>query len=208
MRYLTKSMTSETTSTRLTQQLAFIAEIDKLKDILRRSLVGGSRRNENSAEHSWHLALMAVTLLEYSVEPEIDRLRILQLLLVHDIVEIDAGDTFCYDVAGNESKAEREQKAADRIFNLLPLDQALQFRQFWDEFEAGITKESRLAQGLDRLQAVLQNLRTGGASWHQHGVTKAQVLERNQRIAEMMPEIWKVIRGQIDCAEKEGAFGN
>jgi putative hydrolase of HD superfamily len=199
-------MTSQTTSHRLAQQLAFIAEIDKLKDILRRSLVGGSRRNENSAEHSWHLAMMAITLLEYSSEPEINRLHILQLLLVHDIVEIDAGDTFCYDVAGNASKAEREQKAADRIFNLLPPDQAAQLRQLWNEFEAGITKESRMAQGLDRLQPVLQNLRTGGISWRQHGVTKAQVLERNQRIAETMPEIWEVVRREIDVADKQGAF--
>jgi putative hydrolase of HD superfamily len=200
-------MSINTGSNRLAQQLGFIAEIDKLKDILRRSLVGGSRRNENSAEHSWHLAIMAITLLEYSSEADIDRLHILRLLLIHDIVEIDAGDTFCYDLAGNESKAEREQKAADRIFNLLPPDQATQLRQLWDEFEAGLTKESRLAQGLDRLQPILQNLRTGGISWQRHSVTKAQVLERNRRVAETMPEVWEIVRQQIELAEEQGFFG-
>jgi putative hydrolase of HD superfamily len=200
-------MSINTGSNRLAQQLGFIAEIDKLKDILRRSLVGGSRRNENSAEHSWHLAIMAITLLEYSSEADIDRLHILRLLLIHDIVEIDAGDTFCYDLVGNESKAEREQKAADRIFNLLPPDQATQLRQLWDEFEAGLTKESRLAQGLDRLQPILQNLRTGGISWQRHSVTKAQVLERNRRVAETMPEVWEIVRQQIELAEEQGFFG-
>jgi putative hydrolases of HD superfamily len=162
---------------RLARQLTFVAEIDKLKDVLRRNFVSGSRRNENSAEHSWHLALMALVLLEHFTEPGIDSFQILKLVLVHDIVEIAAGDTVGYDAAGHVTKADREKKAADRIFNLLPSDQSLQFRQLWDEFEAGRTKEAQLAQGLDRAQAVLQSLHTGGVGWRQHKVTKAQILE-------------------------------
>ena len=123
---------------------------------------------------------MALVLLEHCAEPGMDRLQILKLVLVHDIVEIDAGDTFGYDAAGHVTKADREKKAADRIFNLLPSDQALQFRQLWDEFEAGRTKEARLAQGLDRAQAVLQSLHTDGVGWRQHKVTKAQILEYQQ----------------------------
>jgi 5'-deoxynucleotidase YfbR-like HD superfamily hydrolase len=187
---------------RLAHQLTFVAEIDKLKDVLRRNFVGGSRRNENSAEHSWHLAVMALVLLEDCAEPGLDRLHILKLVLLHDIVEIDAGDTFGYDAAGHVTKAAREKKAADRIFNLLPSDQALQFRQLWDEFEAGRTKEARLAQGLDRAQAVLQSLHTGGIGWRQHKVTKAQILEYNQPIATALPAVWEVLRQQIDQIHK------
>ena len=191
---------------RLAQQLAFLAEIDKLKDVLRRNFVGGSRRNENSAEHSWHLALMALVLLEHGTEPDMDLLQILKLVLVHDIVEIDAGDTFGYDAAGDVTKADREKKAADRIFNLLPSDQALQFRQLWDEFEAGRTKEARLAQGLDRAQAVLQSLHTDGVGWRHHKVTKTQILEYNKPIATTMPAVWEVVRQQIDHLEEQAPW--
>ncbi len=137
-------LTNPNPASRLERQLEFVAELDKLKNILRRSLVGGSGRNENSAEHSWHLALMAFALLEHSVQPGLDRGRVVQLLLVHDIVEIDAGDTYCYDIAGNATKEAREQKAADRIFRLLPDDQAVELRALWDEFESGVTAESRM----------------------------------------------------------------
>jgi putative hydrolase of HD superfamily len=191
---------------RLNQQLAFLAELDKLKDILRRSLVGGTRRNENSAEHSWHLAMMSLVLMEHVQPATVNQLRVLKMLLVHDIVEIDAGDTFCYDVAGNVTKAEREQAAALRIFGLLPPDQMREMRALWDEFEAGETLESKWAQGLDRLQPILQNLRTSGASWGQHHVTKAQVLERNKKIGDTMPELWAALVRQIDLAEAQGFF--
>jgi len=195
------------TQTRLGQQLAFLAELDKLKEVLRRSLVTGSRRHENSAEHSWHLAMMALVLLEQVRGPEVDLLRALKMLLVHDIVEIDAGDTFCYDVAANVSKADREVAAAERIFALLPTEQADELRGLWEEFETGATPEAKWAQGLDRLQPILQNLRTDGASWRAHGVTKAQVLARNEKIGETMPEIWAALREQLDLAEKQGYFG-
>ncbi len=151
---------------------------------------------------------MALLLFEHMEAPQLDLLRILKMVLIHDIVEIDAGDTYCYDEAGNASKAEREQLAAQRIFPLLPKDHAADFRALWDEFEAGSTAESNAAQALDRLQPVLQNLQTHGVSWRKHGVTKAQVLERNQRIGDSMPGVWKEIRHQIDLAEVAGYFSN
>ncbi len=191
---------------RLSQQIAFLAEIDKLKDILRRSLVAGTGRRENSAEHSWHLALMALVLMEHSSTPDINQVRVLKMLLVHDVVEIDAGDTFCYDLTGNVTKAEREIAAATRIFALLPADQATEVRELWDEFEAGITPEARLAQAFDRLQPVLQNLRTEGHSWRKHGVTKDQVLVHNRKIGEMLPEIWAAVARQIELADQQGLF--
>jgi putative hydrolase of HD superfamily len=183
---------------RLGRQLVFVAELDRLKDVLRRSLVTGSERRENSAEHSWHLAMMALVLIEHASVPELDQVRVIKMLLVHDVVEIDAGDTFCYDTAGYATKAERELAAAARIFSLLPEDQAAEVRALWDEFEAGVTAESRLAQAIDRLQPVLQNLRTGGASWRTHGVTHAQVLERNRQIGEMLPEVWAGVQRALD----------
>jgi putative hydrolase of HD superfamily len=193
---------------RLEQQLRFLAEIDKLKDILRRSLVTGTLRQENSAEHSWHLALMVPVLIEHAELHSVDVLRVLKMILIHDLVEIDAGDTFCYDVAGNATKAEREQRAAQRIFPLLPQDQAHELRILWDEFEAGLTGEAKLAQALDRLHPILQNLQTGGTSWRKHGVTKVQVLERNQKIGEVMPSVWNEIRRQIDQAEAQCFFSS
>jgi putative hydrolase of HD superfamily len=190
---------------RLGNQLAFLAEIDRLKDVLRRSLVAGSGRRENSAEHSWHLAMMLLVLGEDpSPLGPVDRERVLKMVLVHDLVEIDADDTFCYDAAGNATKAARELAAAERIFQLLPADQAAQMRAWWDEFEAGVTPEAKLAQALDRLQPILQNLRTEGRSWREHGVTKAQVLDRNRKIGEAWPEIWQELLPQIEEAERRG----
>lgn len=191
---------------RLSRQIAFLAEIDKLKDILRRSLVAGTGRRENSAEHSWHLAMMALVLMEHASVPGINQVRVLKMLLVHDVVEIDAGDTFCYDAAGNATKAEREMAAARRIFALLPLDQAAEVRELWDEFELGVTPESRLAQAFDRLQPVLQNLRTDGASWRKHGVTKEQVLAQNRKIGDVLPEIWAGLSRQVEEAFERGGF--
>ena len=128
------------------------------------------------------------------------------MVLIHDIVEIDAGDTFVYDTAGNESKAQREQAAARRLFGLLPSDQALEFHRLWEEFEAGATPEARLTQALDRLQAVLQNLETNGASWRRNGITKAQVIAFNQKIGESLPTVWQEILGRLENAEAQGYF--
>ncbi len=191
----------------LGQQLAFLAELDQLKNILRQSVVAATQRNENSAEHSWHLAMLAVVLAEHA-PAGINHPRVLKMLLIHDIVEIDAGDTFLYDTQGQSLKAEKEKAAATRIFRLLPPAQGKALREMWDEFEAETTREAKWAQGLDRMQALLQNLRTQGAAWKRHGITKSQVLARNQKIGVTMPAVWKALVGQIDWAESQGYFRN
>jgi putative hydrolases of HD superfamily len=186
---------------RLEQQLQFIIEIDKLKQIVRQTaLVGGSRR-ENSAEHSWHLAVMALTLAEYACHG-VDLPHVVKLLLVHDLVEIDAGDTFCYDVQASGSKAERELAAAERIFGLLPEDQGRALRALWDEFEASATPEARFANALDRLQPLLHNLHNGGGTWRAHGITRDAVLRRMAPIETGTPELWPYVLRVIEesCA--------
>ena len=147
---------------RFEQQLRFIVEIDRLKNVLRRTLLTDASRRENSAEHSWHIALMAPLLAEHACEP-VNVERVMRMLLVHDIVEIDAGDTFAYDANGNADKAERERRAADRLYGLLPDDQARELRAAWEEFEAAESAEARFAHALDRLQPLLQNLQIGRA---------------------------------------------
>ncbi|MAS35713.1 MAG: phosphohydrolase [Anaerolineaceae bacterium] len=168
-------------SERLQQQLAFIAEIDKLKSVLRRNyLVGGARR-ENTGEHSWHVALAAIILSEYTDEPiELD--HVIKLLLVHDIVEIDAGDTFAYDVAGHDTKDEREQQAADRLFGLLPDDQRSELRALWDEFEALETPNARFARAVDMFMPMFHNVNSEGRGWRDNGVTSDQVFDRQKQI--------------------------
>lgn len=188
---------------RLLQQIAFVAEVDKLKDVLRRSLVTATQRPENSAEHSWHLALLAIVLEEYAAEP-VDLIQVLRMLLVHDLVEIDAGDTYAYDVAGNEGRAEREEQAAERIFGLLPTEQREELRELWDEFEAASTPESRYANALDRLQPLLQNARAGGVTWQQHGVCRAQVLARMEPVRTAMPGLWPTVIEIIETGCREG----
>ncbi len=162
---------------RLVEQIAFILEVEKLKTILRRTLLLDRSRVENDAEHTWQLALMAAVLAEHSREP-VDLLRVLKMLLIHDIVEIDAGDTFAYDPIAQASQVERELKAADRIFALLPSDQASEFRALWDEFEAKVTADARFANAMDRLQPLLHNFFTDGGTWHTGGVTSASVVRR------------------------------
>ncbi len=142
-------------SARLAAQLGFLIESEKLKEVLRRSSPVGMSRRENSAEHSWTLALMAMTLAEHA-NAAVDLGRVLRMLLLHDLVEIDAGDTFCYDAAGNATKAERECRAAERIFGLLPEDQAREFRELWEEFEEGTSAEAAFANAVDRLMPLIQ----------------------------------------------------
>lgn len=162
---------------RLMEQLAFILEVEKLKTVLRRTPLLDRSRVENDAEHTWQLALMAMVLSEHSREP-VDLLRVIKMLLIHDIVEIDAGDTFAYDSVGRMSQVERELKAADRIFAILPKDQARQFRALWDEFELKATSESRFANAMDRMQPLLHNFFTEGGTWSTKGVTSADVDRR------------------------------
>ncbi|MBN1605601.1 MAG: HD domain-containing protein [Polyangiaceae bacterium] len=192
---------------RLERQLEFLREADKLKSILRRSRVSFADRRENDAEHSWHLALMVMTLVEYA-EPGIDLLRTLQMALVHDIVEIDAGDTIAYASAAEQAaQAEREQAAAERLFGLLPPDQGARIRALFDEFEARRTPEARFARALDRAQAILQNLHTAGAAWQQSGVTVTMVRELNQpTILAASAALWEHIDGRLAEAEARGWF--
>jgi len=166
---------------RLSQQIAFILEVEKLKTVLRRTLLLDRSRVENDAEHTWQLALMAMVLSEHSRE-KVELVRVLKMLLIHDIVEIDAGDTFAYDTVLAASQAERELKAAERIFALLPEDQAKEFRALWDEFEAKASAESRFANAMDRLQPLLHNFFTEGGTWSAGGITAANVERRMQPI--------------------------
>lgn len=197
-------MSGDGAPTRLASQLAFLIELDKLKTVLRRTTLVDRSRPENTAEHSWHIAVAAVLLEEHAVERGVDLLRVIKMLLVHDVVEIDAGDTFCYDVEANLDKLEREQRAAVRLFGLLPADQATELRELWDEFEAGATPEARYAAALDRLQPVLQNLHTEGHSWRAHGVCRSQVVHRNRRIGDAAPEIWEHLLARLDEAVERG----
>jgi len=188
---------------RLEKQIGFIVEVDKLKQVLRQSYLTDRTRKENDAEHSWHLALMTVLLFEYG-QDGIDVLRVVKMVLVHDVVEIDAGDTFAYDKQGHETKAEREGMAADRIFNLLPADAAEEVFELWNEFELRQTPEARFAAALDRFQPILLNYHSGGKTWKDHGITVNQVLDRNRHMGEGAPELWAYAKRLIDQAVEKG----
>lgn len=188
---------------RLLKQIEFIVEIDKLKRILRQNVVIDTLRRENDAEHSWHLAMMAIILSEYAAE-EIDLLRVIKMVLIHDLVEIDAGDTFCYDEKAHEDKAFREQKAADRLFNILPQDQAKEILGLWQEFEEMKTPEARFAACLDRVQPLILNYHTNGHTWQKPGITSEKVLKRNGVLEENAPILWEFAKEVIDESIKKG----
>lgn len=188
---------------RLTAQLTFIAEIDRLKGVLRQTRALAGERHENSAEHSWHLALMALTLAEHADEP-VDLERVVRMVLVHDLVEIEAGDTFVYDTAARDAQAASEAAAAERLFGLLPPDQAAEFRALWDDFESFASPESRYAKALDRLNPILLNLASGGLAWLDHGVTLEQALAVNRPIAEASATLWEVAQAALREAERRG----
>ncbi|MGD8519718.1 MAG: HD domain-containing protein [Desulfobacterales bacterium] len=189
---------------RFKKQIEFILEADKLKHTLRRTILMDRSRRENSAEHSWHIALTVFVLSEYAKDKNIDFFRVLIMLLVHDLVEIDAGDTYCYDDRGRGGQAQREEIAADRIFNMLPEDQAMFLRGLWDEFEARTTAESRFANALDRLQPFLHNYFTEGQTWQEHDVKSSQVVTRMQPVEDGSPFLWKYVRARIDDAVAKG----
>jgi putative hydrolase of HD superfamily len=188
---------------RFERQIRFVLEIDKLKTIVRRTYLLNSDRSENTAEHSWHLAMMAILLAEHANEP-VDVARVVKMVLIHDIVEIDAGDTYFYDSAAELDKAERERAAADRIFGILPRDQAQELRELWEEFEARRTPEARFALALDRFIPQLHNYHTLGRSWAEHGITAEQVLERNACMAEGSAKLWECARSLLDDAIAKG----
>ena len=185
----------------LSRQIAFIVEADRLKTIIRRTPLTDNSRLENSAEHSWHLAVAAIALREHA-PPSTDLVRVLEMVAIHDLVEIDAGDTFAYDAAAHHDKADRERLAAERIFGLLPMEQGHRLHALWEEFEAAETPEAHYANALDRFQAFLQNMRSGGGSWATHGVTRAQVLARMAPIETKLPGVWPFVIEVIDrfCA--------
>lgn len=189
---------------RLKKQMEFIIEVDKLKDIIRQTNLTNGERKENDAEHSWHLALMAVFLSEYAKEP-VDVLQVIKMVLIHDLVEIDAGDTYLYDEAGNGTKAAREQKAAERIFNILPGDQAEELFQLWQEFEDRKTPESKFANTLDRIQPVLLNDATEGRAWREHDVCIDQIMSKNEYTSQGSDALWAYIQ---EVFEKNIENGN
>ena len=190
--------------TRLEQQLAFIIEIDKVKNVFRQTFLADKNRKENDAEHSWHIAIMAFLLKEYAKE-EVDVLKVMTMVLIHDLVEIDAGDTYAYDTAGVATKREREIKAANRIFGMLPEDQGNYFRALWDEFEEYETADAIYALLLDNLQPLLLNDAAEGISWKEHGVKKSQIYKRNEKIEETSKVIWNKMQ---ELVEKNIVCGN
>lgn len=174
---------------RLARQLEFLVEIDRLKGVLRQTLLCDQSRHENSAEHSWHLAMCGMILAEHAGH-SVNVGRVIRMVLVHDLVEVDAGDTFAYDAAANADREQREQRAADRVFGLLPAEQAAELRALWEEFEAGESPDARFAVALDRLQPLLNNHHSAGGSWRAHRVTREQVLRRMRPIESALPSLW------------------
>ena len=192
------------TPARLQSQIQFLLEADRLKSVARRTYLGDQSRRENSAEHSWHLALGVLLLREYG--GDVDVFRALQMAILHDLVEIDAGDTFVYDDANMELKAEREKAAAERIFGLLPEDQNAEFRAVWEEFERGESAEAKFALAIDRLWPILMNYATQGRAWNEHGVSAQWVRDYNLASTGGAPEIQRFIRELLDLASENGVF--
>lgn len=189
---------------RLEKQLALIIELDQLKSVLRRTRVkSADRRLENSGEHSWHVALMAVLMQEHANAP-IDIARVMKMLLIHDVVEIDAGDTFVYDVAASKEQEEKELKAAERLFGMLPSDQGDELLALWKEFEAAQSDDAKYAKALDRLIPMLLNYHNDGQSWKEHGVTREQALTINKRIESGSVTLWGKAKELIEEATEKG----
>lgn len=192
-------------SKRFRQQMEFLLEVDKAKSIFRQTYISDSSRKENDAEHSWHLAVMAFILSEYA-ESGTDIARVMKMTLMHDVVEIYAGDTYCYDDKGNADKAERELAAADKIYALLPDDQREEYKALWLEFEEGKTPEAKFANMLDRLQPTMLNYATEGISWKEHGIGREDVLKRNESLINGPIEFSQYLTDLIIKAIDNGYF--
>ena len=188
---------------KLQKQIEFAIEIDKMKQILRRNLIADGSKREDDAAHSWHLAVMAMLLEEYSAE-KIDVNRVIKIALVHDLVEVYAGDTFAYDSKGYEDKEEREREAAAKLFGMLESEQGMQIRSLWDEFEEGETAEAKYANAIDRIQPLLLNYLTDGHTWKMGGVSSAQVYKRMDIIRTATPELWNIVEGVIKNSIEKG----
>lgn len=190
-------------SNKIKNQIAFIIEIDEMKRILRMNLHADGSRRENDAEHSWHLAVMAMLLEEYCAD-KVDIGRVIKIALVHDLVEVYAGDTFAYDSKGYEDKEEREKQSADKLFGMLEPEQGAYFRALWDEFEAKETPEARYANAVDRLQPLLLNYLTDGHTWKLGDVHAPQILKRMDIIRTATPELWHIVEGIIETSIEKG----
>lgn len=190
-------------TTNLLKQIDFIKEIDKLKYIQRKTKLFNSDRNENDAEHSWHLAMMTIVLAEHSDKP-IDVLKVLKMVLIHDIVEIDAGDTFIYDTQKNHTNTEEELLAAKRIFGLLPPEQAEEFIAIWQEFEEGKTDEAKFAKSMDRLEPLLQNTSNNGGTWKEFNVPFQKVYDKKKAIKEGSATIWEYAENLLNENVEKG----
>jgi putative hydrolase of HD superfamily len=191
-------------SERFKRQVEFLLEIDRLKHTFRQTILLDRSRHENSVEHSWHIALSAMIFCEYADTSGVDLGRVLRMLLLHDLVEIDAGDTYCYDEQAGVDQHARELRAAERIFGLLPADQVRDFRNLWDEFEQAETPEARFAHAMDRFQAFLHNYFTQGQIWRRHGIRRHQVVRRMQPVERGAPVLWDYVRTLIDDAVQKG----
>lgn len=191
-------------SERFASQLTFIQEIDRLKGVVRQSILMDGSRHENAAEHSWHICVFAMLMHEYAEEPRPDLNRVIMMLLLHDIVEVDAGDTFAYDPNGNADKKRREQEAARRLFGLLPDDQREQWMALWHEFEAMATPEALFAHAADRVLPLLHNYRNNGASWRRHRVARSQVEKRIAPVQRISPALWQFGKDLLERAVRQG----
>lgn len=190
-------------SEKIKKQIEFIITIDEMKNVLRRNLVSDGSRRENDAEHSWHLAVMAMILEEYSAD-KVDISKVLKIALVHDLVEVYAGDTFAYDVKGNEDKLDREIASAEKLFGMLKDDQGDEIRALWDEFEAKETPESKYANAIDRLQPLILNYLTNGHTWKLGDVHAPQIYKRMDIIRTATPELWHIVEGIISTSIEAG----
>ncbi len=190
---------------RLSKQIDFIIETDKLKQVIRQTALTDASRQENVAEHSWHISLMALLLAEYS-KSAIDVLKVLKMLLIHDLVEIDAGDTFLYDEDKNNDKSERERVAAKRIFGMLPDDQAANYISLWREFEEEVTPESRFAKAVDAMHPVLLCYYNRGWSWKKHNLSMSTVIEKKAHIRDGSQELWELTKKLLHRAQDLGYF--
>jgi len=189
----------------LSQQLRFLLAADRLKGVTRKNYIIEPRRRENAAEHSWHLGLMAIILAEHANAP-LDLLRVLKMLLIHDLVEVTAGDTYVYDAVANQTQAERERHAAEQVFGMLPSSQAAEFRALWQEFDARATPEARFADALDRLLPMLLNVAQRGYGWQEHGVKASQARARSQAIRDGSELLWAYAQSLLDEAASHGYF--
>ncbi|MYV97050.1 HD domain-containing protein [Streptomyces sp. SID3343] len=192
------------TDPHLAAQIGFVLEIDRLKGVVRRNLVADASRRENTAEHSWHLAMLATTLSEHAAT-DVDVARVTRMLLIHDLVEIDAGDTFYYDSVAELDQGDREQKGADRIFGLLPADQGAELRALWEEFEARETPDALFAKAIDRFQPCLLNFHTEGGTWREYDLTLTEVLaKQGSTIEDGSPTLWAYTRELLAEAVERG----